>query len=52
VTEEHVDITKTPVVKEEVTVGKRKVKGTQHVAADLRKEEIKVDKEGDAKLRR
>jgi uncharacterized protein (TIGR02271 family) len=48
VTEEHVEVTKTPVVKEEVTVGKRKVKGTEHVSEDLRKEQIKVEKEGEA----
>jgi len=51
VSEEHVEITKTPVVKEEVTVGRRKVKDTEHVAADLRKEEIKVEKEGNASCR-
>jgi len=51
VSEEHVEVTKTPVVKEEVTVGKRKVKDTEHVSADLRKEEIKVEKEGNANLR-
>jgi uncharacterized protein (TIGR02271 family) len=48
VSEEHVEVVKTPVVKEEVTIGKRKVKGTEHVSADLRKEEIKVQKEGEA----
>jgi uncharacterized protein (TIGR02271 family) len=48
VTEEHVEVTKTPVVKEEVTVGKRKVTGSERVAADVKKEQIKVEKEGDA----
>jgi uncharacterized protein (TIGR02271 family) len=48
VTEEHVEVTKTPVVKEEVTVSKRKVKGTEHVGQDVRKEEIKVERQGDA----
>jgi len=48
VTEEHVEVTKTPVVKEEVAIGKRKVKATEHVGADVRKEEIKVEKQGDA----
>jgi uncharacterized protein (TIGR02271 family) len=51
VTEEQVEVTKTPVVKEEVTIGKRKVKDTEHISADLRKEKIKVEKEGDANLR-
>jgi uncharacterized protein (TIGR02271 family) len=48
VSEEHVEITKTPVVKEEVSVSKRKVTGTQHVAENLRKEEIKVERDGEA----
>ena len=48
ISEEHVQVTKTPVVTEEVTVGKRTVKGTEHVTADIRKEEIKVEKEGEA----
>jgi uncharacterized protein (TIGR02271 family) len=51
VTEEHVEVQKTPVVKEEVTVGKRKVKDTKHVTADVKKEEIKVEREGDARLK-
>ncbi len=51
VSEEHVEVTKTPVVKEEVSVGKRKVQGTQKVAADLRKEEIKVEREGEARIK-
>jgi uncharacterized protein (TIGR02271 family) len=51
VSEEHVEVTKTPVVKEEVTVGKRKVKETQRVGATVRKEEIKVEKQGDANVR-
>jgi uncharacterized protein (TIGR02271 family) len=51
VSEEHVEVTKTPVVKEEVTVGKRKVKDTQHVSDTVRKEEIKVEERGDANVR-
>jgi uncharacterized protein (TIGR02271 family) len=51
VSEEHVEVTKTPVVKEEVTIGKRKVTGTEHVSADIRKEQIKVEKEGDARIK-
>jgi len=46
VSEEHVHIEKTPVVTEEVTVGKRKVKDSERVGATVRKEEIKVDKVG------
>jgi uncharacterized protein (TIGR02271 family) len=48
VKEEQVSIEKQAVVKEEVTVGKRQVHDTQRVATDLRKEEIKVEKHGDA----
>lgn len=48
VSEEHVEVTKTPVVKEEVAIGKRKVKATEHVSEDVRKEQIKVEKQGDA----
>jgi uncharacterized protein (TIGR02271 family) len=51
VTEEHVEVQKTPVVKEEVTVGKRKVQDTKQVAADVKKEEIKVEREGDAHIK-
>jgi len=48
VKEEEVRVTKTPVVKEEVTVGKRKVTETKHVAADVKREELRVDETGDA----
>jgi len=48
VSEEHVEVTKTPVVKEEVAVGKRKVQSTERVGADVKKEQIKIEKEGDA----
>jgi len=45
VKEERVSVTKEPVVTEEVTVGKRKVQDTKHVAETVRKEELKVDEE-------
>jgi uncharacterized protein (TIGR02271 family) len=51
VSEEHVEIEKVPVVKEEVSVGKRKVQGTKHVDATVRKEEIKVENQGDAQCK-
>jgi uncharacterized protein (TIGR02271 family) len=51
VSEEHVEVEKTPVVKEEVSVGKRKVQDTKHVDATVRKEEIKVENKGDAQLK-
>jgi uncharacterized protein (TIGR02271 family) len=48
VSEEHIHVEKTPVVTEEVTVGKRKVTDTKRVDATVRKEEIKVEKGGNA----
>jgi uncharacterized protein (TIGR02271 family) len=51
VSEEHVEIEKTPVVKEEVSVGKRKVQDTKRVDATVRKEEIKVENQGDAQCK-
>jgi len=50
VKEEKVHLEKQPVVKEEVSVGKRKVKDTETVGGTVRKEEVKVEREGDAKM--
>jgi len=47
VMEEQVQVEKQPVVKEEVTVGKRRVQDTQHVEGTVRKEEVRIDEEGD-----
>jgi len=52
VMEEQVTVEKTPVVKEEVTVGKRVVQGTERVSGDVRKEEIHVERTGDAEIRK
>ncbi len=51
VKEERVKVTKEPVVTEEVTVGKRKVKETRTVSGEVRKEELVVDSKGGAKVR-
>jgi len=51
VREEQVHVEKTPVVKEEVSIGKRKVTETEHVSGTVRKEEVKIEKEGDVKVR-
>jgi uncharacterized protein (TIGR02271 family) len=51
VKEEKVRVEKEAVVTEEVTVGKRKVKDTRHVADTVRKERLKVDEEGSVKVR-
>lgn len=48
VMEEQVTVEKKPVVKEEVTVGKRVVHETERVAGDVRKEEVRVERKGDA----
>jgi len=47
VMEEQVSVTKTPVVKEEVTVGKRVVQDTERVTGEVRKEKVRVEREGD-----
>ena len=46
VKEEQVRVEKEAVVKEEVNVGKRKVRDTQHVTDTVRKEEARVEQEG------
>jgi len=51
VMEEEVHIEKQPVVKEEVRVSKREVEDTKQVGGTVRKEEIKVEKEGKANVR-
>jgi len=51
VREEEVHVEKTNVVKEEVHVGKRKVRGTEQVNETVRKEEIRVEREGDVDVR-
>jgi len=47
VKEEQVRVEKEAVVKEEVSVGKRKVTDTEHVAGTVKKEQVKVEKTGD-----
>jgi uncharacterized protein (TIGR02271 family) len=51
VKEEQVHVEKTPVVKEEVSVGKRKVTDTEQVSGTVRKEEVKVEREGNVDVR-
>ncbi len=45
-TEERVNVEKVPVVTEEVSVGKRAVQETQHVSDTVRREEARVDEQG------
>jgi len=51
VKEEQVRVEKENVVKEEVTVGKRKVQETQKVSDNVRKEQVHVEREGEVKVR-
>ena len=48
---EQVFVEKRPVVKEEVTVGKRVVQDTERVGGEVRKEEVRVEREGDVDIR-
>lgn len=47
VREEQVSVEKRPVVTEEVTISKRPVTETKTVSGDVRREEAKIDREGD-----
>ena len=51
VMDEEVDVRKKAVVKEEVTVGKRVVEGTERVGGDVREEHVRVEREGDVDIR-
>ena len=51
VREEKVTVSKEAVVTEEVKVGKRVVQDTEHVTGQVRKEEVKVEQEGDVDVR-
>jgi uncharacterized protein (TIGR02271 family) len=51
VREEQVNVEKQTVVAEEVSIGKRQVRDTEHVDETLRKEEIKVDSKGNANVK-
>ena len=50
VSEEQVSVEKRPVVKEEVTVGKRVVEGTERVGGEVHKEVVRVEREGDVDI--
>jgi uncharacterized protein (TIGR02271 family) len=51
VSEEEVEVRKTTKVKEEVSVGKRTVTGTETVGGTVRHEEVRVETTGDARVR-
>lgn len=48
--EEKVEVTKKPVVAEELVIGKKQVTETQQVTENIKREEAKVTKEGDASV--
>jgi uncharacterized protein (TIGR02271 family) len=50
VTEEHVEVEKQPVVYEEVGVGKRVTQETRQVSDTVRREELRVDNDGDVDI--
>ena len=50
VKEEHVHLEKSAHVVEEVNVGKRKVQGKEQVSGDVRKEVLRVEKEGQPRV--
>jgi stress response protein YsnF len=49
--EEEVDVQKRAVVREEVSVGKRKVQETEQVSDTVRREEARIDSQGDVGIR-
>jgi uncharacterized protein (TIGR02271 family) len=51
VSEEQVTVEKHPVVKEEVAVGKRAVQDTKQVGGTVRKEQVRVEREGEVDVR-
>ena len=50
VREEQVEVEKRPVVYEEVGVGKRTTRETEQISDTVRREELRVDREGDASV--
>jgi uncharacterized protein (TIGR02271 family) len=51
IVEEKVKVTKKPVVAEELVIGKKQVTETQQVTENIKREEAKVTKEGDASVK-
>ena len=52
VTEERVEVSKQPVVYEEVGIGKRVTQETETVSDTVRREELRVDEKGDVEVRK
>jgi uncharacterized protein (TIGR02271 family) len=51
VSEEQVRVDKRPVVREEVSVGKREIRDTEEVSETVRREEARIESEGDTGVR-
>lgn len=51
VREEEVQVEKRPVVTEEVSIGKRQVQDTERVSGEVRREEARIEGEGDVDVR-
>ncbi len=49
--EEEVDVQKRAVVREEISVGKREVQETRNVSDTVRREEARIESEGDVAIR-
>ncbi|MGG0643247.1 YsnF/AvaK domain-containing protein [Sporosarcina gallistercoris] len=47
VTEEKVEVTKKPVVTEEIVINKKRVTGTEHVDETVKREEVEVNRDGE-----
>lgn len=47
VTEEKVEVTKKPVVTEEIVINKKRVTGTEHVDETVKREEVEVNRNGE-----
>ncbi|MDG3002921.1 YsnF/AvaK domain-containing protein [Paludisphaera mucosa] len=47
---EEIEVGKESVVTDEISVGKRKVQGTQQASGTVRKEQLKVDKQGEVEI--
>ena len=51
VREEQVTVEKQPVVREEIELGKRQVQDTERVTGEVRREEARIEREGDVDVR-
>ena len=49
--EEQVSVEKRAVVTEEISVGKQQIEETQHVSDTVRREEARIEREGDVELK-